>query len=234
MDEMTVHDAAAALSVTERQVTRLARAGSITIAREVGNSLLLNSASVHRMVQSSRHPGRPWSPEVSWAALSLLSQCKVDWIASPTQITRLKHRLRRSSAAEVAYLARNRATTHHMETWGEGDVDVLIRGDYLAATGISAIIHVPKTAARFGLSSARHGKADGYIVDDDFDDVVEQFGMLSQNGDVTLRVVSALNPFFRTATLPIAAVAVDLMESLDTRQRSAGTRVLQELLDDFR
>ncbi len=115
---MTVHDAAAALSVTERQVTRLARAGSITIAREVGNSLLLNSASVHRMAQSSRRPGRPWNPEVSWAALALLSHCTVDWIASPTQITRLKHRLRRSSAAEVAYLARNRATTHHMETWG--------------------------------------------------------------------------------------------------------------------
>ena len=231
---MTVHDAAAALSVTERQVTRLTRAGSITIAREVGNSLLLNSASVHRMAQSSRRPGRPWNPEVSWAALALLSHCTVDWIASPTQITRLKHRLRRSSAAEVAYLARNRATTHHMETWAEGDVDVLIRGGYLAATGISAIIHVPETAARFGLSSARNDKADGYIVDDDFDDVVEQFGMLSQNGDVTLRVVSTLNPFFRTSTLPIAAVAVDLMESLDTRQRSAGTRVLQELLDDFR
>lgn len=32
-------------------------------------------------------------------------------------------------------------------------------------------------------------------------------------------------------TVPIAAVAVDLMESLDTRERSAGARVLQELID---
>ncbi|UUE28656.1 hypothetical protein LRQ08_29815 (plasmid) [Rhodococcus qingshengii] len=233
MEEMTVHDAAAALAVTERQVTRLARAGSITIAREIGKSLLLDSASVHRMAQSSRRPGRPWSPEVSWAALALLSHCPVGWIPSPTQITRLKHRLRRSTAADVAYLARNRATTHHMDTW-DGDGDVLIRGGYLAATGISAVIHVPETATRFGLSSASHDKVDGYVLGDDVDDVVEQFGMLSHNGDVTLRVVSALNPFFRTATLPIAVVAVDLMESLDTRQRSAGTRVLQELLDDFR
>lgn len=231
---MTVHEAAAALSVTERQVTRLARAGSITIAREIGKSLLLDSASVHRMAQASRRRGRPWNQDVAWAALTLLSHRTVDWIRAPEQITRLKHRLRRSTADEVAYLARNRATTHHMETWGEGDVDVLIRGGYLAATGISAVIHVPETAARFGLSSALHDKADGYVLEDDFDDVVEQFGMLSQNGDVTLRVVSALNPFLRTATLPIAAVAVDLMESLDTRQRSAGTRVLQELLDDFR
>lgn len=230
---MTVHDAAAALSVTERQVARLARSGSIIVARTVGNSLLLNSASVHRVAQSSRRPGRPWSPEVSWAALALLSHCKVDWMHNSKQITRLKHRLRRSTAEEVAYLARNRATTHHMDTW-DGDGDVLIRGGYLAATGISAVIHVPETAARFGLSSALHDKVDGYVLEDDFDDVVEQFGMLSQNGDVTLRVVSALNPFLRTATLPIAAVAVDLMESLDTRQRSAGARVLQELLDDFR
>lgn len=230
---MTVHDAAAALSVTERQVARLARAGSITVARTVGNSLLLNSASVHRVAQSSRRPGRPWSPEVSWAALALLSHCTVDWMHNSKQITRLKHRLRRSTAAEVAYLARNRATTHHMDTW-DGDGDVLIRGGYLAATGISAVIHIPETAARFGLSSALHDKVDGYVLEDDFDDVVEQFGMLSQNGDVTLRVVPALNPFFHTPTLPIAAVAVDLMDSLDTRQRSAGTRVLQELLDDFR
>jgi hypothetical protein len=233
MDEMTVHDAAAALSVTERQVARLARAGSIAIAREVGNSLLLNSASVHRMAQHSRQPGRPWSPDVAWAALALLSHCKVDWMHNGKQITRLKHRLRRSTAAEVAYLARNRATTHRMDTW-DGDGDVLIRGAYLAATGISAVIHVPETAARFELSSALHDKVDGYVLEDDFDNVVEQFGMLSQDGDVTLRVVSALNPFFHTPTLPIAAVAVDLMESLDTRERSAGARVLQELLDDFR
>jgi len=230
---MTVHDAAAALSVTERQVTRLARAGSITIAREIGKSLLIDSASVHRMAQASRRRGRPWNQDVAWAALTLLSHRTVDWIRAPEQITRLKHRLRRSNADEVAYLARNRATTYHMETWGEGDADGLIRGGYLAATGISAIIHVPKTAARFGLSAARHDKADGYVVDDDFADVVEEFGTLSHNGDVTLRVVSDLNPFFRTPTLPLAAVAVDLMESLDTRQRSAGTRVLQELLDDF-
>lgn len=230
---MTVHEAAAALSVTERQVARLARSGSIIVARTVGNSLLLNSASVHRVAQSSRRPGRPWSPEVSWAALALLSHCTVDWMRNSKQITRLKHRLRRSTAEEVAYLARNRATTHHMDTW-DGDGDVLIRGGYLAATGVSAVIHVPEIAMRFGLSSASHDKVDGYVLEDDFDDVVEQFGMLSQNGDVTLRVVSALNPFLRTPTLPIAAVAVDLMESLDTRQRSAGTRVLQELLDDFR
>ncbi|WP_251014191.1 hypothetical protein [Rhodococcus qingshengii] len=230
---MTVHDAAAALSVTERQIARLARTGSITVARTVGNSFLLDSASVHRMAQSARRPGRPWSPEVSWAALALLSHCPVNWIHSPTQITRLKHRLRRSTAAEVAYLARNRATTHHMEIW-DGDGDAVIKGGHLAATGTSAVIHMPETAARFGLSSVGHDKVDGYVVDDDFDDVLEQFGMLSPNGNVTLRVVSALNPFFHTSTLPIAAVAVDLMESLDTRQRSAGTRVLQELLDDFR
>lgn len=230
---MTVHDASTTLAVTERQITRLARAGTITITREIGKSLLLDSASVHRVAQAARRRGRPWNQEVAWAALALLSHRTVDWIRSPEQSTRLKHRLRRSSADEVAYLARNRATTVHIDTW-DGDGDVLIRGGHLAATGISAVIHVPETAARFGLSSALHDKADGYIADDDVEDIVEQFGILSPSGDVTLRVVSALNPFFRTSTIPIAAVAVDLMESLDTRQRSAGTRVLQDLLDDFR
>lgn len=34
--------------------------------------------------------------------------------------------------------------------------------------------------------------------------------------------------------MPVAVVAADLMESLSTRERSAGARVLQELLDHVR
>ncbi|RKM72328.1 hypothetical protein COO55_09865 [Rhodococcus opacus] len=42
------------------------------------------------------------------------------------------------------------------------------------------------------------------------------------------------DPSFTTTTLPVATVAVDLMDSLDTRERSAGVRAPGELLDDIR
>ncbi|TQC39050.1 hypothetical protein EEB14_58625 [Rhodococcus sp. WS4] len=91
-------------------------------------------------------------------------------------------------------------------------------------------------AGRFGLSGRGGGAVDGYVVGDDLAGVIDTFGLVADGqGDVTLRVVTALDRFFTTTTtLPVAAVAVDLMESLDTRERSAGTRVLGELLDDFR
>ncbi|GCE44247.1 hypothetical protein Rhow_008545 [Rhodococcus wratislaviensis] len=51
---------------------------------------------------------------------------------------------------------------------------------------------------------------------------------------MTLRVVSEVSPVLAEGVVPLAAVAIDLMESLSTRERSAGARVLQELLDDLR
>ncbi|WKN61251.1 hypothetical protein HJ581_0047575 [Rhodococcus opacus] len=73
------------------------------------------------------------------------------------------------------------------------------------------------------------------MVGDDLAGVIDTFGLVADGqGDVTLRVVTGLDRFFTTTTLPVAAVAVDLMESLDTRERSAGAWVLGELLDDFR
>ncbi|WP_283294433.1 hypothetical protein [Rhodococcus sp. IEGM 1351] len=233
MGEMSVSAAAAELGVSGRQVTRLARAGELVVTREVGKALLLDAGSVHRVAQAGRHRGRPWNGDVAWAALAMLSGVGVDWI-SRSQVSRLRHRLRRASATEVAFLARRRARVHRMRGWGD-DLNTLVTGGYVAATGVSALTHVPGVAGRFGLSGRAGGAVDGYVVGDDLDGVIDTFGLVADGeGDVTLRVVTALDRFFTTTTLPVATVAVDLMESLDTRERSAGARVLGELLDDFR
>ncbi|MFE5708092.1 hypothetical protein [Rhodococcus koreensis] len=233
MGEMSVSAAAAELGVTGRQVTRLARAGELVVTREVGRALLLDAGSVHRLARSDRHRGRPWNGEVAWAALAMLSQVRVDWI-SPSQGTRLRHRLRRASVEEVAFLARRRARVQRMRGWGD-ELNALVTGGCVAATGVSALAHVEGVAGRFGLSGRGGGAVDGYVLGDELAGVIETFGLVADGeGEVTLRVVTVLDPFFTTTTLPVAAVAVDLMESLDTRERSAGARVLGELLDDIR
>ncbi|MFE5702258.1 hypothetical protein [Rhodococcus koreensis] len=232
--EMSVSAAAAELGVSGRQVTRLARAGELVVTREVGAALLLDAGSVHRVAQADRFRGRPWNGEVAWAALALLSGVGVDWL-SPSQASRLRHRLRRATAPEVAFLARRRARVQRLRGWGE-ELDALVTGGYVAATGVSALTHGAGVAGRFGLSGrGSGGGVDGYVLGDDLAGVIETFGLVADGeGEVTLRVVTALEPFFTTTTLPVAAVAVDLMESLDTRERSAGTRVLGELVDGFR
>ncbi|WP_109528954.1 MULTISPECIES: helix-turn-helix domain-containing protein [Nocardia] len=245
MGEVSVAAAAAELGVSKRQVTRLARAGDLDVTREVGGVLLLDSSSVHRWAQMRRLSGRPWSEAVAWAALAVLSGQDADWI-SPSQSTRLRHRLRRSDAEDVAFFARRRAVTLRMRSWGGTDEYAI--GQYFTYTGVSALDKESGMASRFGLATIRSGRTDGYVNADELDAAVENLGLTDDlDGDMTVRVVTGKNPYFASIAkhettavaattnaaeaVSIAAVALDLMESLDTRERSAGARVLQELID---
>lgn len=225
---MSVAAAAVELGVSRRQVARLARAGEVVVAREIGDMLLLDAGSVHRRAQLRPVRGRPWNEDVAWAALTLLSGEDVDWIPA-AQMARLKHRLRRSSAQEVAFLARRRAAVHRMRGWAGSAANL---SEYLVLTGASALVRRP-VASKFGLAASRRG-IDGYVLAEEYDGLVDHFGLIVDgDGDITVRAVTIADAF-RGGEVPLAAVAVDLMDSLDTRERSAGTRVLQNLLDDVR
>jgi hypothetical protein len=67
-----------------------------------------------------------------------------------------------------------------------------------------------------------------------FADVVKKLGLIDDvDGDVTVRVVPE-DAGYAVEQVLTAAVAVDLAESLDTRESAGGTRVLENLLDAFR
>ncbi|MGY5036042.1 hypothetical protein ACWC9U_35600 [Streptomyces sp. 900116325] len=229
---MSVVDAAAALGVTSRQVERLAQAGDVVVTRRVGRSLLLDSSSVHRCAQMGRRRGRPWSEQAAWGALALLSGGSVDWLQSAHR-ARLRDRLRRSTADEVAYLARRRQTrVLRMRGWGG---EMIGPGSVLIAGGVSALDADPGLAERFGVTTGHHEGVEGYVQAAHVEAIADAFGLVPDlEGDVTLRVVSEVSPVLAEGAVPVAVVAADLMESLSTRECSAGARVLQELLDSFR
>ncbi|MCV7106932.1 DNA-binding protein [Mycolicibacterium chitae] len=223
MAEMTAADAAEQLAVSQRQVTRLARSGVLTISRVVGRTLLLDAASVHRLAGRVRHNGRPWSAPTAWAALALLSGQRVDWLGA-SALSRLRHRLRGLNHREVVWLARQRATVHQMQGWGK-DAGLL-------PTGVSAL-RDPEVAVLFGLPPVDRG-SDGYVLDSGFGDLVTNFGLFEDiAGDVVVRVVPDDAGYAVDRPL-LAAIAVDLSESLDTRESAAGERVLEALLAEFR
>lgn len=223
MEEMTSSAAAEHLKVSERQVERLARGGELTVTRTVGGALLLDAASVLVWGRLDRHQGRPWSAATAWAALALLSGARVDWL-SPSALSRLRHRLRNSEASELAWLVRKRAAVHRMRGWGDDNG--------LQRTGVSAL-RDQQIAVLFDLSAIDRG-TDGYVRASDFDAVVAQLGLLQDMaGDVRVRVVPD-DAGYKADQRLTAAVAVDLIESLDTRESAAGLRVLQSLLEDFR
>ncbi|GAA1193369.1 hypothetical protein GCM10009632_10450 [Mycolicibacterium alvei] len=223
MAEMTVVDAAVQLDVSERQVRRLANNGVLTISRVVGRTLLLDSVSVHQLAARVRHNGRPWAAATAWAALAMLSGQLAPWM-DPAAASRLRHRLRGARATEVAWLARGRAHVRQMQGWG--------RDNGLVPTGVSALCE-PKIAALFDLSPVDRG-SDGYVAARHFDDMVTNLGLFDDiEGDIVVRVVPDDAGYAVDRPL-IAAVAVDLSESLDTREAAAGERVLDDLLTAFR
>jgi len=223
MGEMTAVACAEVLGVSARQIARLARAGELTVTRMVGGALLLDGASVHRLAKHGRHNGRPWTAATAWAALALLSGESVDWLDAAAK-SRLRHRLRASSASELCWTTRRRATVHRMQGWG--------KDEGLLHSGVSAL-RDPAMSELFDLTAVERG-ADGYVCARIFSDVVRKLGLVDDvDGDVTVRVVPDDAGYAGDHVLT-AAVAVDLAESLDTRESAAGLRVLEDLLDAFR
>ncbi len=86
-------------------------------------------------------------------------------------------------------------------------------------------------SVRFGL--AQEGPAtgvDGYVLAGDRASVVAGLHLVPDpDGEVTLRSIER-GVGFDNGSTPIAAIALDLMDSLVTRERSAGQHVLSELL----
>ena len=223
MSEMTTVAGAEVLGVSARQIARLARAGELTVTRTVAGALLLDGASVHRLAKQGRHNGRPWTAATAWAALALLSGERVDWLDN-SAMSRLRHRLRASNASELCWMTRRRATVHRMQGWGK-DTGLL-------HSGVSAL-REQVMSELFDLAAVDRG-ADGYVHARDFADVVTTLGLFDDvDGDVTVRVVPD-DAGYAVDHVLTAAVAVDLAESLDTRESVAGMRVLEDLLDAFR
>jgi len=223
MSEMTTVAGAEMLGVSARQVARLARAGELTVTRTVGGALLLDGASVHRLANQVRHNGRPWTPATAWAALALLSGEDVDWLDA-SALSRLRHRLRASSTSQLCWMTRRRASVHRMR--GRGTVTGLL------ASGVSAL-HDEAMSALFDLTAV-DGGVDGYVRARDLARMVDAAGLVDDvDGEVIVRVVAEDAGYMVDHVLP-AAVAVDLAESLNTRESTAGIRVLEDLLDGFR
>jgi hypothetical protein len=102
----------------------------------------------------------------------------------------------------------------------------------LLHSGVSAL-REQVMSELFDLAAVDRG-ADGYVHARDFADVVTTLGLFDDvDGDVTVRVVPD-DAGYAVDHVLTAAVAVDLAESLDTRESVAGMRVLEDLLDAFR
>lgn len=225
MNSVSTGQAAERLGVTQVAIRKLIRTGQLIQVGTVGRAILVDAHSVEQLARTGTRHGRPWNEENAWAALALLSGSRnVDW-SSPTQISRLRQKLSRIAPAELPILARKRALVHRYR--GTADVVQRLR-DHILPTGAAAMAN-DDIAARFGLSGGT-GIADGYVTFGDAEALKEAYGLIEdREGNIVVREVSISQAFANG--VPLAAVALDLLESPATRERSAARQVIEDLLN---
>ena len=223
----TSSQAADVLGVSAHQVVQLIHAGELNAFRTAGGVFLVDATSVANYARLAQGRGRPFSAGVAWAALWLLSGREVDWL-SYQQRRRLLMRLREVSTEELLWLVRRRARLLHLR----------VDESFLSVTRTKLVLSGASSRAMFDLGlTIDGGRVEGYIFERDVDDFVRScFAVAGGNCNLVVRVMSDTMPFSLTdcKEMPVAVVGADLAASSAARERSAGLRLLEELLREWR
>lgn len=217
---MTTTEAAGRLHVSQRQIQRLISSGELAARRTAGDAWVLDALAVNSLARSRPSRGRPWSPQVAWGALWMLSGLEAAWVDDRTR-SRLSSRLEGMDAAGVVHACRRRADVVRCRV-SESFFDD-IRGA-IALSGVSA-------AEQFGLAGDT-ARVEGYCGADAWPGFRSTFHVVEDaRGNATIRVTAFTDVLASDeAAMPKAVVAVDLAESYEARERDAGLRELEELL----
>ncbi len=222
---MTTDDAAELLGVSVHEARRLARAGDLLIVERVGQAMLLDVASVHRAASRSRIRGRLWEPRTAWAAVDLLNGGTAAWISYAARY-KLRTKLATLSAEQFNALARRRAVA----------LDFRASVSYLAeiqqALVPSGVADTQRSDVDFGLAGGGE-RVEGYTDATGLAEVLVAFDLRADTaGNVTVHETGFTDGL--SAGSSAALTALDLSDSLDVRERSAGLRVLEQLLTEMR
>lgn len=221
---MTTALAAERLGVSQRQVQRLIEAGELPATRTAGEAWVVDALAVNAMARTRPARGRPWSPATAWAALWRISGLDVDWLDRRAS-RRLDDRLEAIDAEGLVHATRRRAVVHRYRA-SESFLTEL--DAFVIRTGARAI-----DPSRFGMD--RHlGRVDGYCTSEVATRLARDFHLVEDpRGNTTLHVAAVSSAVLEGRdVMPVAVIAADLAESFEVRERSAGLRVLEDLLRD--
>lgn len=216
MSLLTVGEAAERLGVSTRQVQHLVAQGHLRqIARGV-----VDETSVDRVlaVRGARQ-GRGWAEPTAWGAVAILSGNAVEWMGA-SQRSRLRTQLRGLSPAQLVARTRNRATA------------VRYAAHPASLSRLRAeIVDTSQASAPLGLAAT--ASVDGYVELGELDAVADRHGLVQdEEGQVTLRATSMDLAVVRVlAETAVTVAALDLAESLDSRERNAGLAALERALE---
>lgn len=224
---MSSAEAGRQLGLSVRQVQRLTESGVLVQVGSVGRTKLIDAESVHRVKAQGLRRGRPWSAETIAAALDVLTEGDTTRLSS-VERKRLRERLAGQSAEDLVRATRPRAKARRYRA-SASFLDRLRKE--VALTGASAIDNDTALAKEFGLGQGAQVNVDGYVDRTAADRLIRVCHLIADaQGNVTLRVTD-IDSLMTTSAL---AVAMDLAESLDPRERSAGLTFLRQRLKSLR
>jgi len=231
--DLSVREAAERLDVHQSRVRELLASGRLA-GRRVGSRWVVDALSVARRLETvAATSGRPLSTRIAWSAAAILDGQPTSWLRTGER-SRLRARLRRHDATETQLYrwwmqTRSSATRYRL---AEADVAELVSAEGVVAGGISA-------ANRYGLGLGHGNEAEVYVDSPTARRLVDDFFLIeSDRGNLTLHVMNDHTHWHRVTArvidgllvAPRLVVAVDLLDSGDTRSRSAGTRLLERAL----
>lgn len=218
--EIPASDAARRLHVNGSRIRQLVGAGGLP-ARKVANRWLVDASALQRRGVVGARDGRPLEPANAWGLLFLASGEPAPWLR-PDVRSRLRRRIREGALHEARSRLSRRARARYF-VGGERARAALRRDSRFRRSGVSA-------AAEHGASLRAPNVLEGYLPEGEVDPFAYRFALRQadeREADLIVRGIADFWPFKDRSVAPIAAVAVDLLDSLDERTRRAGEQLLR-------
>lgn len=220
--EVPASEAARRLGVDNSRIRRLVASGALS-ARKVANRWLVDASALERHASRRRDGGRPLESANAWGLLFLASRELAPWLPSDVR-SRLRRRLReRSLRHDLARLCK-RARARYFVGGVRAQAQVR-RNPRFVHSGISA-------AATYGARVRSSRVLEGYLPEDEVGRLAYRLALRpvdEREADLILHGVVGFWPFDDRKFAPVAAVAADLLESLDRRTRRAGQELLKRI-----
>jgi excisionase family DNA binding protein len=224
--------AAERLGVRTSRVRSLLASGRLA-GRRVGSLWLVDDSDLERRrvaVEGVR--GRPLATRVAWASAALFDGIDVEWLTSAER-ARLRTRWANNNGdAQVCrWWMQSRASVSRYRI-APGDIEELLASNGAIAGGISA-------ASSYGTGLGHGAEAEIYVDQMTVRRLVDEFFLLPhQQGNLTVHEVRSEASWHHETSravsglqvVPRLIVVADLLDSDDTRSRSAGASLLAEVL----
>lgn len=227
IEPLSIPEAAQMLELSPARVRAMAVSGQLP-AEKIGGRWLIEQFSVEQRRKRGGLPGRRFTASNAWALLVIVSdgyfsaedglETVGEALApiSASARSRLKRSLLSEGLEKLAPRLGARAQVLHFSAH-PGELENVEKDPTLMASGISG-------AARYRLISGK--EVDGYLPVSDLDPFVRRHVLSASppKGNVCLRVVPdhEWRIFGGRSLAPSAAIALDLMESLDPRSKDVG------------